>query len=104
MRLIDADMLEKELCDICGLCDIERTHINCQVIKIIKSMSTIESEPIICGEWEDISHITSEPTIRCSECWVDFPMPKKDKGKYIYPNFCPHCGADTRGTDNETDT
>lgn len=54
-------------------------------------------KPVICGEWEDISHITFEPTIRCSECWVNFPMPVKDNGEYVYSNFCPHCGADMRG-------
>lgn len=97
MRLIDADALEKELCDTCGSCDIEKSHINCQVIEIIKDMPTIESKPVICAEWEDISHITFEPTMRCSECWVDFPIPVKDNGECVYPNYCPHCGADMRG-------
>lgn len=92
MRLIDADALEKELCSTCGACDIEKSHINCQVVEIIKDMPTIESEPVVYAEWRTGTGILK---FACSECSVACSNKT---------NFCPHCGADMRGTHNETNT
>lgn len=85
MRLIDADALGKELCDTCGACDIGKSHIDCQVIKIIKSMPTIEAKPVVRAEWRTGTGIFK---FVCSECL--------NAADWRY-DFCPHCGADMRG-------
>lgn len=60
----------------------------------INEMPTIEAEPVKHGHW--INHFDDlfpeESTIECSVCHEHSPadMP--------HDNFCPHCGADMRGT------
>lgn len=86
MRLIDADALEKELCNTCGSCDIEKSNIKCQVVKIIKDMPTIEAKPVVHGVWTD--EMVSKGAFVCSECL--------NISGWRY-DFCQHCGADMRG-------
>lgn len=65
-----------------------------EVEKIDKAYDAVlglpETEERKKGKWEVTSFYT-----KCSECGESFPI--------IPQNFCPNCGADMRGGDNETD-
>ena len=58
------------------------------------------------GEWEHWGSPFSDEsevidTIVCSVCGVRFIEPKDEpKGEY---NYCPNCGADMRGEENEVE-
>lgn len=55
--------------------------------QVIDEQPTIEADPVVHGEW--VPHMVVN--YACSECG-------KDGHK---TNFCPNCGADMRGDQNE---
>lgn len=94
MRLIDADALKKELCDTCGVCDIRKRRINCQVIEIINNMPTIETNPVVHGKWNCVNE--DENVYMCSACGYEYILidgTLQDNEM----NYCCRCGADMRG-------
>lgn len=63
-------------------------------MEFVKQEPTIEAEPVVHGEWVPHNRMTRSPLVvnyACSECG-------KDGHK---TNFCPNCGADMRGDQNE---
>ena len=64
------------------------------MVHAIGKTPTIEAEPVVHGEWVPHNRMTRSPLVvnyACSECG-------KDGHK---TNFCPNCGADMRGDQNE---
>lgn len=67
--------------------------------EFLTNVPTIEARPVVRGEWEPRKDVIG--FVRCSVChncniYDDWPDGKKW-------NFCPNCGADTRGENNEAD-
>lgn len=59
-------------------------------------------QPVRHGQWETINGWDGDELYRCSECGAEFVLiygTPKDNGYW----FCPHCGADMRGEQDETD-
>ena len=89
MRLIDADALIEDL-DKKSSYDLVCFDI--ELLGIIKDQPTIETAPVVYGEWILVSQWKDEdgvinPIYRCSACHI--PNDEEDR-------FCKHCGADMR--------
>lgn len=108
MRLIDADALERDFPIRINHYDEEHGNLHFvlgieTVIEYVQDMPTIEAVPVQPepkrGEWmEDRLVSTSGGTYvvrRCSLCEAYY----YDSG--FGWNFCPHCGAEMRGNNNE---
>ncbi len=95
MRLIDGDALILHL-TICqqNVMPTSKFYAIDDVIHYVKTMPTIEPERKT-GKWESyiISMFDGEGC-RCSECGFE-GVP--------YWDFCPNCGADMRGEQDEID-
>ena len=97
MRLIDADILEEFVWR-------ERLDTRERIANLVERMPTVD--PVKHGEWivKDESYWrphhsgdiqVNKVGLYCSEC--DKRLAKAQK----YRNFCPNCGADMRGEQNE---
>lgn len=87
MRLIDAkDLLE--------LVRKNAPFIYHILLPIVAITPTIEAEPVLHGRWEWIT----EDIYRCTNCGTTNHV-KEVMGKPDY-NYCPECGADMRGRNN----
>lgn len=82
MRLIDADKLYPDRMTKDGLA-ISQSQI--------ANAPTVEERPH--GEWKEMWH-SGKDVYSCSECFEAYKMP-------ILYNFCPNCGADMRGKNDE---
>lgn len=51
-------------------------------------------EQTVHGHWIQVN----KDTANCNRCNCETGMMRK-LGKWYFPNFCPECGADMRGTD-----
>lgn len=93
MRLINADALEKEGW---SLCRTFRQDINTMVyeVKKLSDFSTIEERKK--GNWVGIDDEPCE-TFECDVC--GFVLDDWIEGAFY--NFCPNCGADMRGEQDE---
>ena len=81
MRLVDADELQKRICDAkCG-CEYEKcpNEGDCIFGYFILHAPTIDAEPVRHGKWEGL---------RCSEC---------GRVSWSNTNYCQHCGAKMDG-------
>lgn len=103
MRLIDADALEKILEKI-PAADIKDMGGQAYVlVKLSQVFNVIDNQPTIeperkKGEWIDQDDGAFYP-IECSECRK---IPLFDAyGDYVLSNFCPNCGADMRGEQDD---
>ena len=87
-RYIDADALKKEVDNFpnCynGWSD---TYDKAYIIEAIEEAPTIEPKR---GEWINLHN----GKWKCSECGIEVLI-------YAKGNFCPNCGADMRGADDE---
>lgn len=93
MRLIDADELKKaihEEWDEVLVWDESGAATADQFEILVDSVPTIEERKK--GKWNWVSF-----NIECSECGA---MPNFDSTEPLY-NFCPICGADMRGDEND---
>jgi rubredoxin len=90
MRLIDADALKKLRHD----CIQGRIKFDGNEYDLIDKCPTIEAEPVRHGRWEWIT----EDIYRCTNCGTTNHV-KEVMGKPDY-NYCPECGADMRGRNN----
>lgn len=86
-----AELPIKEKCCVCPHCE------NCDV----NEDGTIERKK---GEWIKINKYDKESDVQCSVCFEDFDY----IGGVCYlchgfelPLFCPNCGADMRGEEND---
>lgn len=90
--LPSADITETETCQRCQ--DLTDAILNRQGDEIKR----LKAEARPTGEWIDIDNYYSMAT--CSHCHKVTMFEKW--GEYIRPyNFCPNCGADMRGEENE---
>lgn len=100
-RCIDADALMKDICDSIDEATrigilVDGEYLWAKLNDAIEHAPTIEPERKK-GEW---LHVDQEPEVMlgwmpwyCSECGVGI-------GKH-QTSFCPHCGADMRGEEND---
>lgn len=89
MRLIDADILEKEGWSLCRTYQKDKETMVHEVKAISEINTALSSAQSRNGEWMDFSmSIKGVPTEACGVCgeW------SLGMGK----NFCPNCGADMR--------
>ena len=66
---------------------------NSELERELQNYKNQESNPVIHGEWEPYPNDFYR---RCSACKMEF-----EKQKVQSSNFCPNCGADMRGGNNE---
>lgn len=52
------------------------------------------------GEFENLDGVTIH-VLRCSECGTLYRTRKLFTGDYVNAEFCPHCGADMKGEEND---
>lgn len=92
VRLIesDADAYPQEWND-----DYEKGF--CDAVHKVLELPTIDAQPVKHGHW--INHFDDlfpkESTIECSVCHEHSPADMS------YDNFCPNCGADMRGEQDD---
>ena len=109
--MIDADALKKSIddCDICNICpdkdvrcDYDCDFPDCLTPKwemLIDSAPSIDIEPKR-GEWLEWIDCEGEVFWKCSACGQASEASAAD----ILYKFCPFCGADMRGKDDERRT
>ena len=88
MRLIDADVLERELFDANWVLDNDEHMVQ----EILCTQPVIDVAPVVYAHWK-YNTFMYENDWHCSHCdgWVDEPT-----------KYCPNCGAKMdRGKDNE---
>lgn len=98
MRLIDADLLLEILDDEYRETDnvVKKLIIICNK-QILSDAPTVDAEPVQHGHWECVdAPVFGNPygSYKCDYCGNS--MPHKT-------NYCPSCGADMRGEQNELD-
>lgn len=59
---------------------------------LIEQAPSIEARPVVRGEWLPIMFYTAVVGVKCSEC---------NTTRGAKSNFCPSCGADMRGTEDD---
>ena len=103
MRLIDADALEKYLSDAEIEATRQRKYVFASALNTIcgnvRNFPTIEPERKK-GKWVGKERFVNSPEFyswQCSVCGCVLEDPTLDKP---YP-FCPNCGADMRGEEDE---
>ena len=100
MRLIDADVLKKHIDKLPALPDGNFAGNHRALKALINMQPTIEERKK--GKWIDtvIPNYTGDlPTLACDQCYTFFPLAYTGGGH----SFCPNCGADMRGEEDETD-
>ena len=90
MRLIDAEKLEEYKADCCVPLTEWQEGWNDAIDTIMSETLTVDAEPVVHGEWNQITWTTYE----CSNCGVlwSWDGTQEENGM----NFCPNCGADMR--------
>lgn len=89
MRLIDADALMNDFCDMCGTA--HRCKRSCGKYDLIAQAPTIDAEPVRHGRWKRFAEISGNIGLSCSVCgWKDYNHGKFRKNWF---NYCPNCGA-----------
>ena len=88
-RYIDADAFE-----VVSLKDVSDEFAEgvMFVLEQLDKAPTIKARPVVRGEWEYMGFLVT----KCSAC-------KKVLHGMGGGNFCPNCGADMRGENNEAD-
>jgi hypothetical protein len=98
MRLIDADLLEKEIykwmpkdqetwmsSDIPPIEDLVVS-----IMMTIQEQPTVDAVPVVHGKWIDIDTQTYTWKVRCDQCGYERSM-MSTQGRY--PKYCENCGA-----------
>lgn len=96
MRLIDADETIREIVWNSLSESGEAIEATAKAIHCIENMPSIERKK---GKWHQRFYPKVEMMV-CSECDNEFSY-DAETGVRDY-NFCPNCGADMRGENNET--
>lgn len=70
----------------------------------VNEIKPADVRPVVRGEWINTDAFDKESNVKCSECEMEFDY--IDGICYLcaghrLPNFCPNCGADMRGTQDE---
>lgn len=90
--MIDADALKAEL--------LRMGFFPAMVKAAIERMPTVDAVPVVHGRWEEYDDYLMNTVYRCSICNEDFVTidgDPKDNGW----NYCPNCGAQMGGEDND---
>ena len=86
MRLIDADLLKRVICqDQCEKPD--GCDRSCETMGYINDAPTIDAVPVVRGHWMPYYR----DILQCSSCKMTTSVPYMS-GHYKY-DYCPHCGA-----------
>lgn len=70
------------------------------IAEVLEKIPSADVQPVRHGHWETIEGWDGDELYRCSECGAEFVLidgTPKDNDYW----FCPHCGADMRGDQNE---
>lgn len=98
---IELDSLRQRFFDVVSKAESDCLHID-SIVDIIKNEPTADVRENVHGEWlpvldrygkQDGDELYA-PLSKCSKCGVSVIAGE-------YANFCPNCGADMRGADNE---
>lgn len=101
MRLIDADSIQEELAALIlysagtpeGEC-IEYAH------NLIDAQPTIDATPMVHAHWIQDKGLFRNHIVKCSHCGNFLDMNGVNAGRGN-ANFCPNCGADMRGENDD---
>ena len=96
-RLIDANKYP------CQHCEVSYCYKNCEKFNAWFK-KTVDAVEVVHGHWERINKYDEDSDVRCSRCKMEFDY--IDGMCYLVegvelPNYCPNCGADMRGNDND---
>ena len=69
------------------------------ILQLIDEQPTADVRENVKGEW--IEDAIANNIYRCSECGIDAPV-EPTRGTEYKSNYCPNCGADMRGEQNDT--
>lgn len=61
--------------------------------EILANLPTVEANPVVHGEWEDVGDSMGDLCFRCSNCKEEFSC---EIDMNSFAKFCPNCGADMR--------
>ena len=97
MRLIDADVLKRDICQYCNdvYSDDPCEPSDCEHMRIIDSQPTIDAVEVVHGHWFSLTDC-SNAGVYCSAChkkvWREDYAWCNRKNK-LRSNYCPNCGA-----------
>ena len=78
---------------MCGACPLGGAF------DVTDNAPTIDAVPVRHGEWIDVEHAPNDMWYCiCSVCGEKQTV---EIVKLIHFNYCPHCGADMRGKEND---
>ena len=70
------------------------------IIDLLEAMPAADVQPVKCGHWDYSEKENGEcEWYFCSEC--DSPAEQLYTDEPLLSEFCPHCGADMRGEQND---
>ena len=96
MRPIDADRALEIVRDQ-GIAHPNAYHLTNYATLILREAPTIDVAPMRHGRWVSVPHKLARV---CSVCNRDEPYKFADIGADVY-DYCPNCGADMRGSNDE---
>lgn len=95
MRLIDADVLTKEIKRLSVVMDSPywegRKDGREDALIYISKQRTVDAEPVRHGRWKEVEKDLYFYYIGCSSC--KGRVPKDEYGNNYYSEYCPNCGA-----------
>lgn len=92
MELIDRDEAIKAINDVLMEDDQYKVWLMLNII----NLKTVDAEPVRHGRWIVEYEVKDGRSMRCSECHMVFWVGSGRDG-----NYCPNCGADMKGENNE---
>lgn len=107
MRLIDADVLKKSMCEICDIRhENNDERLKCRFIENVNNAPTVDAIPVIHADWIEVEpeHNFDNTKIVCSNCKEPNRYPTFNENyeviSYTYDRtkYCPNCGAMMDGT------
>lgn len=82
---------------IIGLLYDENVRSDCGIERLADEICAID--PVKKGKWIEVENKWGGLEIRCSECGAQ--VPRDGWGNAMQCNYCPNCGADMRGEEDE---
>jgi hypothetical protein len=100
---IEREAARKLICGFCADCD--GTTDLCEYRDIqVDAIPAADVRPVVRGEWvaekEDVEWGCSTVRYRCSHCGR-LPHFDKESYKFMLSDYCPKCGADMRGEQDD---
>lgn len=99
-----AEYIEREQARevICGWCEYDSCPgydyywDKCDAKRRLGDIPSADVQPVVHGHWIQNYETDDGRQLRCSECGMVYWVGKGRDG-----NYCPNCGADMRGVDND---